>query len=86
MPQQAVETWQQRLYPFGEMYWQMQCAMRDSLLDMTDDELRRVIADTEQPGETNVWHATYDAAPIVRKEARSILFDRGRRAQEVHHG
>ena len=78
-----MPPWKERLQPFGQLWLEFEAKVRDRLVEMSDDQLRQIIADTGQLNETNCWWATYGAAPFVRNEANRILFQRSRQSATV---
>ena len=76
--------WKKRLEPFGELYAAMEYAILNRLESMTDDELRKTLAATKCPTQTNVWSASYRVAPTLAEAISSEQYRR-RRARAAAH-
>jgi len=71
------QTWRERLDPFAAAY----AHVTDAVLTMSDDELRKTLAATKRPTQTNSWWAAYRVAPIVADAVRDE--QRRRRAEKA---
>lgn len=65
------------LEPFGKIFAQMDGMVRD----MTDDDLKAMLAACYATSVTNCWCCTFDAAKHLQKEIRSEMYQREQRAK-----
>lgn len=73
---EPIPTWKSDLEEFGEMYARHYREVRERLESYPSAHLRDLVKACDKPGMTNCGWTTYEVAPLVRQEARSILYAR----------